>query len=235
MDRQWTHVIEPFEIPDNFKIYRSFDWGYARPFAIGYFAVSPDSVVYHFLEVYGCTKTPNEGVKWTPNQVFAEIHRIETEHRWLVGKNIIGIADPAIWDAETGESIAETAAKHQVYFSKADNRRIAGWMNMHNYLQFDENGFPMFYVFKTCKHFIRTIPLLMYDEHKPEDIDTDGEDHIADMTRYMLQSRPITPRIAPPPDKYKETPMFQYLDIPKEDIRAAVRLPRMEVITDGDV
>lgn len=42
MDRQWTHVIEPFEIPDSWKIYRSFDWGYARPFAVGYFGVSPD-------------------------------------------------------------------------------------------------------------------------------------------------------------------------------------------------
>ena len=235
MDRQWTHVIEPFEIPDTWKIYRSYDHGYARPFSIGYFAVSPDGQVYHFLEVYGCTKTPNEGIKWTPNQVFTEIQKLESEHRWLKGRHIIGIADPAIWDAETGESIAETAAKHQVYFSKADNRRLAGLMNFHNYLQFDENGYPMFYVFKTCKHFIRTLPLLMYDEHRPEDVDSTGEDHIYDMTRYMLQSRPIKPRVEAPPDTYKETGLFQYLDIPKENIKAAARLPRMEVITDGDI
>lgn len=176
-DRQWTHVIDPFEIPDGWKIYRSFDWGYNKPFSCGWWAVDYDGVVYRILELYGCGQTPNEGVKWTPPQVFAEIHRIETEHRWLRGKRITGIADPAIWDAETGESIADVAAKHQVYFQPGDNKRLPGWMQVHYRLAFDEAGYPMMYIFSNCKAFIRTIPLLQYDEHKPEDLDTDGEDH----------------------------------------------------------
>ena len=233
LDRQWSHVIEPFEVPDSWKIYRSFDWGYNKPFSCCWFAVDHDGVVYHILELYGCTKTPNEGVKWTPPQVFSEIHRIETEHRWLKGKKIIGIADPAIWDAETGQSIAETAAKHQVYFSPGDHKRIPGLMQCHYYLAFDDNGYPMFYVFKNCKNFIRTIPLLQYDEHKVEDIDTSQEDHIYDAWRYFLMSRPIKPRVAAVPDKYNETPMAMFLDIPKEDIIAVSRRPRMEII-DGD-
>lgn len=234
-DRQWTHVIEPFEIPDSWKIYRSFDWGYNKPFSCGWWAVDHDGVIYRILELYGCTKTPNEGVKWIPDKVFDEIHRYEAEHRWLKGKSIIGVADPAIWDAETGESVAETAAKHQVYFSKADNKRLPGWMQMHYRLAFDENGFPMMYIFKNCRAFIRTIPMLVYDEHKPEDLDTEGEDHVADEVRYFCMSRPIKPRMTPPHDKYKETPMSMFLDIPKEDIRAAAKLPRMEVISDGDI
>lgn len=229
-DRRWSHVIEPFEIPESWTIYRGFDWGYNRPFACGWFAVSHDGVVYHILELYGCTKTPNEGVKWVPPKVFSEIHKIETEHRWLKGKKIIGIADPAIWDAETGESIADVAARHQVYFSPGDHKRIPGWMQMHYRFAFDENGFPMFYVFKNCKSFIRTIPMLQYDEHKPEDLDTDGEDHIADMVRYVLMARPIKPRQAAKPDPYYDSPMHLFLDIPKEDITARAGLPRMEII-----
>ena len=221
IDRQNTHVIEPFEIPDSWKIYRSFDWGYNKPFSCGWWAVDYDGVVYRILEFYGCTDQP---------QVFAEIHRIETEHRWLAGKRIIGIADPAIWDAETGESIADTAAKHQVFFSKGDHKRIPGWMQVHYRLAFDENGFPQMYIFRNCKAFIRTIPLLQYDEHKPEDLDTDGEDHVADEVRYFLMSRPIQPRHAVIADRYQETPMAMFLDIPKEDIRAATRRPRMEII-----
>ena len=232
-DRTWTHVIDPFEIPDGWKIYRSFDWGYNKPFSCGWWAVDYDGVVYRILELYGCNKTPNEGVKWTPPQVFAEIHRIETEHRWLKGKRIIGIADPAIWDAETGESIADVAAKHQVFFTPGDHKRIPGWMQVHYRFAFDENGFPMMYVFSNCKAFIRTIPLLQYDEHKPEDLDTDGEDHVADEVRYFCMSRPIKPRVAAVPDKYNETPMAMFLDIPKEDITAVSRRPRMEII-DGD-
>ena len=226
--KQWTHVIEPFEIPDNWTIYRSFDWGYNKPFACCWFAVDEDGVVYHILELYGCKETPNEGVKWTPPQVFSEIHRIETEHRWLKGKRIIGIADPAIWDAETGESIADTAAKHQVYFDKGDNKRISGWMQCHYYLAFDENGYPMFYVFKNCKHFIRTIPLLQYDEHKVEDIDTSQEDHIADSWRYFLMSRPIKPRVAPKPDEFNLTSAHIYLDINREDLRSTPKPNKMK-------
>ena len=111
-DRQFTHVIAPFDIPPQWRIYRSFDWGYNRPFSCGWWAVDHDGVVYRILELYGCTDQPNEGVKWPPFQVFSKIHEIETEHRWLKGKNIIGIADPAIWDAEMGESIADVAARH---------------------------------------------------------------------------------------------------------------------------
>lgn len=235
MERTYTHVIEPFEIPDSWTIYRSFDWGYAKPFSCGWWAVDFDGVAYRILELYGCTETPNEGVKWTADRVFGEIHRIETEHRWLRGKRINGVADPAIWNAEYGESIAQTAARHQVYFDRGDHERLPGWMQVHYRLAFDEQGFPMMYVFKNCKAFIRTIPLLQYDEHKPEDLDTDGEDHVADEVRYFCMSRPIAPRQAPEPDTYKESPMFKYLDIKKEDIVARPHRARVEVISDGKV
>ena len=78
---QYTHVINPFDIPADWKIYRSFYRGYARPFSGGWRAIDYDGVAYRILELYGCTKTPNEGIKWTPDKVFGEIHRIETEHK----------------------------------------------------------------------------------------------------------------------------------------------------------
>ena len=232
-DRVGTHVIDPFEIPDGWTIYRSFDWGYHRPFSCGWWAIDYDGVAYRILELYGCTQTPNDGVKWTPDKVFSEIHRIETEHRWLKGKKVIGVADPAIWNAETGESIAEKASRYAVYFQPGDHERLPGWLQVHYRLAFDENGIPMMYVFRNCKAFIRTIPLLMYDEHKPEDLDSDGEDHVADEVRYFCMARPIPPRMAAKPDSYSQTPMAMFLDIPKEDIRSKPRRGRMEIITDG--
>lgn len=233
-ERTWTHVIDPFEIPDGWQIYRSFDWGYNKPFSCGWWAIDYDGIAYRILELYGCTKTPNEGVKWNPPKVFSEIARIEREHRWLKGKHIIGIADPAIWNAETGKSIAEVAADHGVFFTKGDHERIAGWMQVHYRLAFDDNGFPMMYIFSNCKAFIRTMPLLQYDEHKPEDLDTDGEDHCADEVRYFCMSRPIKPRIAAQPDGYAENPLNVFLDIPREDIRTAEKRPRMQIISGGN-
>ena len=76
--------------------------------------------------------------------------------------------------------------------------------------------------------------MLQYDEHKPEDLDTDGEDHVADEVRYFCMSRPIKPRMTPAPDEYKNNPMYMYLDIPKKDIQATAEQPRMEIIN-GDI
>ncbi len=229
-DRQLTHVIDLFEIPKHWTIYRSFDWGYNKPFSCGWWAVDPDGVLYRILEFYGCTGQPNEGIKWPPQQVFAEIHRIETEHRWLAGKKIIGIADPAIWDAEFGESISDVAAKNQVYFSPGDNKRIPGWMQVHYRLTFDENGYAGMYVFRNCKAFIRTMPMLMYDEHKPEDLDTSMEDHVADEVRYMCMARPIKPIVPEADDGYKKSGIYQALDVPKADLYVPHKAGKIEII-----
>jgi N12 class adenine-specific DNA methylase len=66
----------------------------------------------------------------------------------------------------------------------------------------------MLYIFDNCKDAIRTLPLMMYDEHKPEDLDTDMEDHIADSLRYFCMMRPIAPRKI----EVKQTPMYDPLN-----------------------
>ncbi len=229
-DRRFTHVIEPFEIPSGWRIYRSFDWGYNKPFSCGWWAVDYDGVAYRILELYGCTQTPNTGVRWTSQQVFSEIHRIECEHRWLKGKQITGVADPAIFASDGGESISEAANRCGVYFTPGDHQRIPGWMQMHHRLCFDENGYAMMYIFKNCKAFIRTVPALIYDERKVEDLDTEGEDHVADEARYFCMMRPIKPRRPAAVDSYASDPRRLFLDIDKRDITAAKIPPRMEII-----
>lgn len=227
--RRWTHVIKPFDIPADWTIYRSFDWGYSKPFSCGWWAVDHDGTLYRILEFYGCKKNePNVGLKMPPNKVFKAIHKIETEHEWLKGKRIIGVADPAIWSKERGVSIYEMAVAQGVYFIKGDNKRVPGWNQVHYRFDFDDNGYPQMYIFDTCKDFIRTIPLLMYDEHKVEDLDTDGEDHIADETRYMCMQRPIKPAKAKEKDPYFETSLWQALEVPKENL-AAYDEPNMDI------
>jgi len=64
-------------------------------------------------------------------------------------------------------------------------------MQMHRRLSFDDNGKCSLYVFSTCRNFIRTLPALKYDAHRPEDVDTAGEDHLYDAARYFLMARPV--------------------------------------------
>ena len=49
---------------------------------------------------------------------------------------------------------------------------------------------------------------MMYDEHKPEDLDTDLEDHACDMIRYFAMARAIAPRIV----VEEEIPMYDPLN-----------------------
>lgn len=194
MDREWTHVIQPFDIPRDWQIYRGFDWGYAKPFACHWYAMDRQDTMYCFREFYGCTGEADVGVEWTVERVAREIAEIEATDPMLKGRNIIGVADPAIFQENGGESIAETMTKSRVYFSPGDHKRLPGKMQCHYRLAFDENGIPKFYVFNTCRHFIRTIPALMYSETQVEDIDTHLEDHIYDEWRYVCMARPLTPR-----------------------------------------
>lgn len=201
-DKRWTHVLpaEGFRVPPSWEVYRSFDWGFRRPFSVGYWTVDYDGLIYRIAEYYGCQRDirtgesiPNEGLKWDPDKVFREIKEYESSHPLLKGRRITGVADPAIWDAEMGMSVADHAIKHGIYFTPGDHKRMAGWMQCHYRLQFDADGYPRMYVLDSCKDFIRTVPSLRYDDHKVEEVDTDGEDHIADEWRYFCMSRPIAP------------------------------------------
>lgn len=227
-DRKYTHVIEPFDIPDSWQITRSYDYGYSKPFSCAWWATDHDGIVYRILELYGCsagsdgTPDPNVGVKWDPKKQFSEIHKIENTHPWLKGKRIFGVADPSIWDGSRGESIQETASQCGVYFSKGDNARIAGWMQMHYRMRFDDDGYPMMYIFKNCKAFIRTVPLLIFSETHPEDLDTNMEDHAADDARYFCMTRPISPRIKQEKKEIADDP----LDLLKDGFMGGKRLKK---------
>ena len=63
---------------------------------------------------------------------------------------------------------------------------------------------------RACEDFIRTIPQLQYDAHKVEEVDTEGEDHIADEWRYFCMSRPITPMEAKPEPKHMSDPLDMF-------------------------
>lgn len=217
-DRINTHVIAPFKIPEEWVIWCSMDWGYSRPFAVGWYAVDHERRLYRIREYYGCTGTPNQGVKMEPSEVAREIKRIEAEDPNLKGRRINRVGDPAIWGSQGTESIGALMERERVYFDKGDHARIDGKMQVHHRLAFDEAGVPMLYVFDTCRHFIRTVPNLVYDDKDVEDIDTDGEDHIYDELRYVCMKNPIAPRkkkatqlvAYDPLDLYKETKLDRY-------------------------
>ena len=175
---------------------RGFDFGYAKPFSVAWYAVDHKGKVYRIKEYYGCTGEPNKGLQLDPYEIAKNIKSLEDNDPLLKGRRVDGIADPSIWDESRGESIARMMERSPnfIHWRPGDNTRLPGKMQFHYRLAFDDRGECMFQVFNTCKDFIRTFPMLVYSERHPEDIDTDMEDHIYDETRYVLMDRPIAPR-----------------------------------------
>jgi len=211
LDRRGSHVVTPFTVPEDWAIWRGLDWGYARPFSVGWYAVDHDRRMYRIRELYGCTGEPNEGIRWYPDRVADEIRRIESEDPNLKGKRIHGIADPAIFSDAGTESVARSMERRGVVWEPGDHDRLNGKMQLHNRLAFDEKGIPMLYIFSTCRNFIRTVPSLVYSETDVEDVDTEGEDHIYDECRYVCMANPIAMRLR------REAPVRPYNPLDTEE------------------
>lgn len=187
------HVIEPFTIPDHWMKYRAMDWGSAKPFSVGWYAVSdgeilPRGALVKYREWYGAS-APNVGLKMTAEEV-AEGIRAREREELNAG---LCVLDPAAFAVDGGPSIAERMFARGVMFRRADNKRVAklgamgGWDQLRSRLKGEKPGI---YFFSTCMDTIRTLPMLQHDESNPEDVDTEGEDHAADETRYACMARP---------------------------------------------
>jgi len=212
---EWStekHVLRPFEIPASWTRFRSGDWGSAKPFSIGWWAVVGDDFhlsdggrkdilprgsMVRYREWYGAS-APNIGLKLTAEAVADGIREREVhEPRGLEGEPAIsyGVLDPNAFASDGGPSIGERMASRKIYFRRADNARTAargamgGWDQVRARLVGDGER-PMIYFFSTCRDTIRTLPALQHDPVKAEDVDTESEDHAPDEIRYACMSRP---------------------------------------------
>jgi hypothetical protein len=195
-------------IPKHTLRFRSFDWGSAKPFSVGWWAMSdgqwglPHGAMLRYREWYGASG-PNKGLKLTADLVAQGILNRER------GEPIsYGVADPSIFIRNGGPSIMELMLKEGCAWRKGDNRREPGWQKMRQMLgnipldyRFPEAGTtdPLIFVLECCEDSIRTIPTLQHDDVKAEDLDTEAEDHVADDWRYGVMSRPAV-KEAPKPN-----------------------------------
>ena len=193
-------------IPKKATRFRAFDWGSAKPFSVGWYAVSdgtwklpegiviPKNALVKYREWYGACG-PNKGLKMTADMVAMGI--IEREKGETVQ---YGVADPSIFVRDGGPSIAESMVIKKCSWRRADNKRKAGAEQMRQRLV-GQDGVPMLYFLEDCVDTIRTIPSLQHSERDPEDVDTEAEDHAYDETRYAVMSRPWLPSAGPASDR----------------------------------
>lgn len=194
------HVVRPFEIPEHWMRFRSGDWGSAKPFSFGWWAVVSDDYktdegltlprgcMVRYREWYGIKqdeygqKLYNVGLKMTAEAVGEGVAVRERKD----GRIQYGVLDPAAFAQDGGPSIEErmrNGSGTALLWRRADNTRVplrgamGGWDHLRARLVGESEDRPMIVCFSSCEDSIRTIPVLQHDKDRIEDIDTEGEDH----------------------------------------------------------
>lgn len=176
------HVIRPIEIPTGWTRIRCLDYGYQNPSACYWLAINYDGEVYVYRELY------------QPGLTYAQLaDRI----RIMTGEETIEytVADTSMFakTLDTGEYGQDIMAEHGVEITQATKDRVAGLNLMREHMRGDRIKF-----FDVCTNAIRTIPALVHDEAKVEDIAKGSEDHACDAIRYGLMSLPPKPEKGKP-------------------------------------
>lgn len=177
------HGCDDISVPGWVPIFCSYDFGFGKPFSIGWWWSDYDGRLYRFKEWYGWNGKANQGLRMAASDVARGILKRE-QQMGLDGRSITRTANPDIFSKRPnirgggqGPSIAEIMSEHGVYWTPADPDRLLGKQQFHERLKIGEDGRPMVYFCKSCTHFWRTVPTLQLDENNIEDVDTKLEDH----------------------------------------------------------
>lgn len=194
------HFLQPFSIPPGWSWRRSFDWGSAAPAYLAIWAVSdgnpvpeldgfvfPRGSLILVKEWYTCAKTksgdiiPNDGLRLTNLALGQGIAERS------LGRRFSGcVADPSIYSKLGRESIYDEMRKgakevgHNLIMAPADNNRVGGWQKMRDMLESagqERPERPGLWVFETCAHWLRTVPVMQRSDTDFDDVDTTQEDH----------------------------------------------------------
>lgn len=200
-----VHVVDDFEVPKDWKRWRALDMGFAAPYSVGWYAKDPATGdIFRYRELYGWGGKPNVGTRESPDEIAEKIVEIEARERAQGIEFKKNPADTSLWGATSlkvaGREINQAQQMQAVRdkqglgvnwipAKKGPGSRINGAQVIVQALKHAKDGKRGgFYVTRSCKHFIRTVPILMPDPDNWEDVDTDMEDHAWDEFRYSLVS-----------------------------------------------
>lgn len=214
--RRDVHVCEPFEIPKDWRIFRTRDYGLDMCATV-WLAMDYHLNVYAYKELYESNLIVSAAAK--------KINDMTTE------KITIDYAPPDLWNRnrDTGKSTADIFAENGQYLTKADNNRITGWLALHEWLRVfpDEQGIPTakLKIFSNCTNLIRTLPAVQHDEKNPNDVALEPHEltHLPDAMRYFctMWQTPNTIRNSLPKGNYTKTELE---DLGYKDINTPIRV-----------
>lgn len=197
-----VHAIAPiWPVPGGAPVYMTFDWGFGKPFSVGWWWVDNDGRLIRCSEWYGWNGTPDQGLRLPDSDIAMGI--IEREKQMELDRrhqHVIRLAGPDCFQKRPdyrgggqGPSTAEVFAQHGIYLSVGDPSRDLKIRALRERLRVQSDGKPSLLVYETCDQFWRTMPNLVMDPRNLEDVDTKGEDHIFDEACHIAMARASAP------------------------------------------
>lgn len=198
------HVIEePFEIPNNWTIYVSLDYGLDM-FAPLFVAIDPEYNAYVIDEIHESNLLISEAAKkLRHHDLFKRAKRI--------------FAPPDLWNRrqDTGKSAYDIFAENGVRLTKCSSDRVNGWLAVKEWIKpieikDEQTGETIktakLRIFSKCKNLIRCLPQLQHDDKNPNDVATEPHEltHITDALRYFCVSKTL------PGQKEQSKPIRRY-------------------------
>jgi hypothetical protein len=183
--RQHVHTCDPFDIPSEWRKFRSCDYGYSSFSAVHWFAIDPSyETLYVYRELYLS--------KYTGKDLARAV--LDAER----GESIqYGVLDSSCWHnrGQIGPSIAEEMIAMGCRWRPSDRSagaRVAGKNQLHQRLKVnEETGQPGIIFFNSCRQIIADLPVIPSDPKGSDDIDARyRSDHAYDSVRYGIMSRP---------------------------------------------
>ena len=160
------HVIEPFEIPEEWVRYRTLDYGLDK-LACYWIAIDPRGNEFCYKELY------------ENDLIISDAARRILE---VTGDDKIKYtyAPPDLWNRrnDTGKNAYDIFRENGVILTKSSNNRILGWYAVQEHLKIvkkkdeqtgEEIKTSKLRLFNTCVHLIRTLPVIQRDEKNPND------------------------------------------------------------------
>jgi len=174
-----AHICDPFEVPMDWPVWISMDWGYSTYGAVGFYTQSPEGRVYMWDEMYFTHINPREVANEIKSKLGNHIHSLCGQYADVR----IKVQESTSWSTE------DLMNQEGLFWTIADRDRVNGWHRAKELLGRDEQGRLKFQVFNTCRKFIELIPAMIFDMNNPEDMVKRGETHVADQFRYFAVSR----------------------------------------------
>lgn len=178
------HVCDPFAIPADWPIWGAFDYGFVHNTAFGLFTRHEDQVylIGEHVQNKATVRHHAEAIK----ALCARL-RVPVPAQIVAGHDVFSNRGDS-----AGMTIAEQYEAHGLTFERADIDRINGAAVLMERLGTADQP-PTFQAFTTCHRTITTIPTMVHDPRRPEDVlkvDSDasgaGGDDAYDMLRYGL-------------------------------------------------